>query len=78
MSNKKAAELAEKLMDELDQAVLDETVHRFPKCRVYGEDQDNATDYLVGIAMRNRNEEDEVVSELEDLIRERLKKTPKK
>ena len=83
MSNKKTAELAEKLMDELDQADLDDAVKMFPKCRSYGEDLDNATDHVLGIAMRDREvpkgiDEDELVSELEDLIRDKLKKTPKK
>ena len=83
---RKTQELAEKLMDELDANDLGEVVKMFPKCRDHGEDQDNAVERLVDQLMLKTIEmgddvlknvqEREVKDELDELIRERIKKTP--
>jgi hypothetical protein len=79
---RKTLEIAEKLVDDLDANDIEEAVRQFPKCRVAGEDQDNATDHIVGEMLAKHPakdiDDDELVSELEDLVREKLKKTPKK
>ncbi|WP_295454348.1 hypothetical protein [uncultured Thiodictyon sp.] len=84
--NKQRQELAEKLLDELDANDLEEATRLFPKCRVAGEDLDNATTHIVDQLMLKTVEmgddalrglqEPDLRDELDELVRERIKKTP--
>ena len=51
----KVQELAEKLMDGLDDADLNDAILLFPKCRAAGEDQDNAVEHLVDEIVKGQN-----------------------
>ena len=80
---RKALELAEKAMEELDDADLEDAIKTFPKCRVAGEDQDNATEQILDLlktarqhCLRPTEMGDAVLEELEDLVRDKIKKTP--
>ena len=75
----KVQELAEKLMDGLDDADLNDAILLFPKCRAAGEDQDNAVEHLVDEIVKGQNGkylDEAVMEELKDLAREKIKKTP--
>ena len=81
-AQRKIEKLAETLMDDTDEAIVAQAIRLFPKCRVAGEDQNNAAEHIAdavldGFHVPDDMDKDDLKEELEDLARERLRKTPK-